>query len=186
MVDLHRTGEIHHDGRRDAAELVLVRQLRRSAGLTLEQLAGASGLSDRAISDIERGISRSPRVRTVEAIADGLRLAPGERSRLFAAARTARGGTSPEPAGELALPRRIDDFTGRDDELGLVAEWTSDAGPAPVVVVSGAPGIGKTSFAVRAARAWPAERHLFADLRGLDARPLTTCPSRCGSPATGC
>ncbi|XVV16810.1 helix-turn-helix domain-containing protein [Actinoplanes sp. CA-131856] len=152
----------------------MLRRLRIAADLTLEQLAEASGVSDRGISDMERGVSRSPRARTIEAIADGLGLGRDERDRLLAAARAGRAGSA--PVAGLPLPRRVSDFTGRDAELARIARWTagaSAAAPAPVVVVSGPPGVGKTSLAVQAAQAWPADQHLFVDLRGLDDKPLT-------------
>ncbi|WP_203775579.1 helix-turn-helix transcriptional regulator [Paractinoplanes deccanensis] len=151
----------------------LLRRLRIAADLTLEQLAEASGVSDRAISDMERGVSRSPRARTIEAIAGGLGLGADDRDRLVAAARAGR--VAPAPVAGLPLPRRVSDFTGRGDELARISRWTAAAGPdtpAPVVVVSGPPGVGKTSLAVQAAQSWPAEQHLFVDLRGLDAKPL--------------
>ncbi|WP_250030766.1 helix-turn-helix domain-containing protein [Paractinoplanes maris] len=154
---------------------VLLRRLRLAADLTLEQLAEASGVTDRAISDMERGVSRSPRVRTVEAVADGLKVTADERAALFAAARAGRRPTAPTTAGGLPLPREVADFTGRAGELAQVSAWTTGAhehAPAPVVVISGAPGVGKTSLAVQAARSWPADARLFVDLRGLDARPL--------------
>ncbi|XVV15700.1 helix-turn-helix domain-containing protein [Actinoplanes sp. CA-131856] len=137
----------------------LVRRLRTGAGLTLEQLAEASGVTDRAISDMERGVSLRPRARTVGALADGLGLAGDERETLLAAARAGRGGA----VGQFPPP--VADFTGRARELAQIEG-------RPVVVVSGEAGVGKTTFAVRAAAAHPAEQRLFADLRGLDT-PLT-------------
>ncbi|GIF23804.1 transcriptional regulator with XRE-family HTH domain/tetratricopeptide (TPR) repeat protein [Actinoplanes tereljensis] len=154
----------------------LLRQFRSAADLTLEQLARASGVSDRAISDMERGVSRGPRVRTVEAIADGLALAGDDRVALLAAARDGRGAAGTPTASGLPPPRRVDDFTGRTAELAQVAEWLGGATagtPSPVVMISGAPGVGKTSFAVRAALLHGPEEQLFLDLRGLDAEPLT-------------
>ncbi|WP_433129096.1 ATP-binding protein [Micromonospora sp. CA-240977] len=68
----------------------LLRELRLGADLTLEQLAERSGVSDRAISDMERGVSQGPQARTVAAIADALRLDPERRSALAAAARAGR------------------------------------------------------------------------------------------------
>ncbi|MCW3818805.1 tetratricopeptide repeat protein [Micromonospora sp. DR5-3] len=68
----------------------LLRRLRLDADLTLEQLAARSGVSDRAISDMERGVSQGPQARTVTAIADALRLDPESRSALTAAARAGR------------------------------------------------------------------------------------------------
>ncbi|MEU8812947.1 helix-turn-helix domain-containing protein [Actinoplanes sp. NPDC048796] len=146
----------------------LLRRLRVTAGLTLDQLAEASGVTGRAISDMERGVSRRPRVSTVQLIADGLRLDPDQRAALAAAARAPR---PPAVVGGLPLPRAALDFTGRDDDLARIAGW-AELTPA-LVVISGAPGIGKTSLAVQAAQAWTAEERLFVDLRGLDTRPLT-------------
>ncbi|MFF5076208.1 helix-turn-helix domain-containing protein [Actinoplanes sp. NPDC000266] len=138
----------------------LLRRLRTGAGLTLEQLAEASGVTDRAISDMERGVSLRPRARTVSALADGLGLAGDELETLLAAARAGRGGA----VGQFPPP--VADFTGRARELAQIEG-------RPVVVVSGEAGVGKTTFAVRAAAARPADQRLFADLRGLDAEPLT-------------
>jgi transcriptional regulator with XRE-family HTH domain len=47
---------------------------RRAARLTLEQLAEASGVSARTLSDMERGRSKGPQHRTVTALADALAL----------------------------------------------------------------------------------------------------------------
>jgi transcriptional regulator with XRE-family HTH domain len=74
----------------------LVRTFRHNAGLTLEDLAARSGVSVRAISDMERGRSRNPHARTVTALADALRVADDERKLMQAAARV--GGLRPAPA----------------------------------------------------------------------------------------
>ncbi|PRY35813.1 DNA-binding SARP family transcriptional activator [Umezawaea tangerina] len=66
------------------------------------------------------------------------------------------------------LPDDIPDFVGRRDELRRIH------GGARVVVVSGQPGAGKTTLAVRGVRTFPAEfpgGRLYADLRG-SRRPL--------------
>ncbi|GIF17974.1 transcriptional regulator with XRE-family HTH domain/tetratricopeptide (TPR) repeat protein [Actinoplanes tereljensis] len=159
----------------DDAFGAMLRRVRLAADLTLEQLAAASGLSDRAISDMERGVSRGPRVRTIELLADGLNLSPEDRAALQEAARAGRAGVQAGAAG-LPMPRRMADFTGRAAELARIAGWadTARAGaPAPVIVISGEPGVGKTSLAIRAAEAWAPDARLFVDLRGLDARPVT-------------
>jgi DNA-binding SARP family transcriptional activator/tetratricopeptide (TPR) repeat protein len=54
----------------------------------------------------------------------------------------------PEPR---QLPRDIPDFTGRDGTVGHVAGLLDDPGSMPVVTVTGPPGTGKTTLAVRAA-----------------------------------
>ncbi|MFF5075599.1 helix-turn-helix domain-containing protein [Actinoplanes sp. NPDC000266] len=154
----------------------LLRRFRASADLTIEQLAEASGVSDRSISDMERGVSRRPRPRTVEALADGLDLDEANREAMLTSAREGRNAPPAAPANRSPLPRQVADFTGRAAELTQVAAWAEaadDRSPAPVVAVSGTAGVGKTTFAVRAAQAWPIEEQLFVDLRGLDAKPLT-------------
>ncbi|SNY62968.1 helix-turn-helix domain-containing protein [Paractinoplanes atraurantiacus] len=139
----------------------LLRRLRLAAGMTLEQLAAASGVSDRGIGDMERGVSRGPRVRTVEALADGLALDGEDRAALLAAARAGRTGTR-RSGGRQSPP----DFVGRADELARIAAWTA---AGEIVVITGAPGFGKTSLALAAQGA---DQRIFVDLRGLDDAPL--------------
>ncbi|WP_221321457.1 helix-turn-helix domain-containing protein [Actinoplanes sp. L3-i22] len=146
---------------------VLLRHFRLAAGLTLEGLCAASGVSDRAISDMEREISKRPRARTVQALADGLRLTGADQAAFLAAARAGRAGGAGRPA---LVP--LADFIGRAPELARIREWIAHT-PSPVVVISGSPGFGKTALAVQAAAAWPVDQRLFVDLRGLDDEPLT-------------
>jgi transcriptional regulator with XRE-family HTH domain/tetratricopeptide (TPR) repeat protein len=163
----------------------LLRRLRTSADLTLEQLAERSGVSDRALGDIERGAALGPHHRTMLAIASGLRLPEPERAQLFAGARAGRRrdgpsgtptrheGVLPDGGTHLPLPRVVRDFAGREAELAAVtaalggdrvgsgsdgddgsgdgATGPPDGAAAPVVVVTGPPGYGKTSLVVRAA-----------------------------------
>ena len=53
----------------------LLRQLRAEAGLTQEELARATGLSPRSVSDLERGINRTAHKNTAERMAGALGLA---------------------------------------------------------------------------------------------------------------
>ena len=144
----------------------LLRRLRDDAGLTQDELAGAAGVSQRAVSDLERGINRTARKDTAVLLAGALGLG-GRASELFISA--ARGRT---PAGEVlaaaarqtqagaaaasrTLPRDIASFTGRQGELGqLMAQWAEAAGRGGVVsvhAIGGMAGVGKTTFAVHAA-----------------------------------
>ncbi|MFF0204664.1 BTAD domain-containing putative transcriptional regulator [Streptomyces sp. NPDC005017] len=81
------------------------------------------------------------------------------------------------PAGAVEvpaeLPRDIPDFIGREPELGEVTallepRWTPTS-PGPCVVVTGAPGVGKTTLAVHAAHLvkerFP-DGQLYAELGG--------------------
>ncbi|MBB4911654.1 AfsR/SARP family transcriptional regulator [Actinophytocola algeriensis] len=75
------------------------------------------------------------------------------------------------------LPADIPDFTGRRDQLGtlttLLADRSPDAPPV-VAVLSGGPGIGKSTLALHAARAvadgFP-DGQLYLDLAGTAPRP---------------
>src|SRR3954468_20593674 len=105
----------------------LLRQFRASADLTIERLAELSGVSDRSISDMERGVSRRPRPRTVEALADGLDLGDADREALLVSAREGRNAPPAAPANRSPLPRQVADFTGRAGELAEVAAWAEGA-----------------------------------------------------------
>ncbi len=63
---------------------------RLAAGYSQEELAERAGISARSISDIERGISRAPRVDTLDGLADALGLSVEERASLHAVARAQR------------------------------------------------------------------------------------------------
>ncbi|MEV4276439.1 helix-turn-helix domain-containing protein [Actinoplanes xinjiangensis] len=156
-----------------------LREQRHTAGLTMEQLAERSGVSARAISDMERERSVAPQRRTVQALAEALALPAAEQPAFLAAARAGRARTTATvPAGCCALPRPIPDFTGRGRELAQLTRVANAAQPAPavapVVTVSGTAGTGKTTLAVQAAHLLGAAftgGSLFVDLRGMDARP---------------
>ncbi|MCL2734433.1 MAG: helix-turn-helix domain-containing protein, partial [Actinomycetia bacterium] len=68
----------------------MLRGHRRAARLTLEQLAEASGVSARTLSDMERGRSKGPQHRTVTALADALALDGDARTRILELARDGR------------------------------------------------------------------------------------------------
>ncbi|WP_424187715.1 ATP-binding protein [Actinokineospora sp. G85] len=167
----------------------LLRGHRLRAGLTQEELAEGSGVSVRAISDMERGVARSPQRRTVEAMAGPLSLTADELTRLQEVSKQGRVRAERDPAEPVARvydaravllpPPDIDDLTGRDGELAaLVALADELAGggrrSGHVAVLTGPPGVGKTSLAVRAAHTlaprFP-DHLLFLRLRGMSAEP---------------
>ena len=161
----------------------LLRGFRHGAGLTLEALSERSGVTGRAISNMERGHSRSPQRRTLVLLADALELTGTERAALVEAA-AGRGNVAGSGRGWCELPRGLSDFTGRTDELAWLAAVDSsrdtDTGSgavAAVAVVVGQPGLGKTSLAVRFASEADAERFpdgvFFVALRGLDDQPMS-------------
>jgi transcriptional regulator with XRE-family HTH domain len=145
----------------------LLRQLRDDAGLTQDELAEAARVSQRAVSDLERGINRTARKDTAVLLAGALGLDGQARDLFVAAARgrgtaeaalAARQGTPPgafAAAATRALPRDIAAFTGREAELarlvGALDGPSTDGGVVGIHAIDGMAGIGKTSFAVHAA-----------------------------------
>ncbi|SNT55657.1 Predicted ATPase [Streptosporangium subroseum] len=157
----------------------LLRAYRQAADLTIEELSHASGVSVRAIGDMERGVSRGPQRRTVAALAEVLRLPSEDHDALIASARAGRPRHGPSTAGICELPRGTGDFTGRGRELELLRRLAEQAGTgegAVVATISGTAGIGKTALAVHAARhltgLFPDGR-FYVDLRGMDSVPPT-------------
>ncbi|MFD5871112.1 helix-turn-helix domain-containing protein [Streptomyces sp. NPDC060322] len=164
----------------------LLREQRMARSLTMEGLAELSGVSARGISDLERGRTAAPQRGTVAALADGLNLGEREREQLLSAAR-GRRRLRYLPAGVRSLPRGIDDFTGRREEVSRLAALAAQAaaravapGSAPTVThpvvasVHGPPGAGKTTLALHTAREWAAlfpDGQLLIDLRGTDPAP---------------
>jgi tetratricopeptide (TPR) repeat protein/DNA-binding XRE family transcriptional regulator len=73
---------------------------RRSAGLTQQELADRSGLSVRAISNLELGRARSPHPGTVQRLADALGLRGDSRTGFLATAGRRLGGGAAEPVLE--------------------------------------------------------------------------------------
>ncbi|GIE93131.1 BTAD domain-containing putative transcriptional regulator [Paractinoplanes rishiriensis] len=78
------------DGATAGRELArLLREFRRAAGLTQQDLATRAGLSAAAIRDLEQCRTRQPRPDSIDALAGALRLGPAEVALLRAAARRA-------------------------------------------------------------------------------------------------
>jgi peptide/nickel transport system substrate-binding protein len=74
----------------------LLRHARLEADLTQEELAERAGLSVRAISDLERGVNRTPQLATLQLLAVALQLSAEEQARFEASAH--RRGTPSAPA----------------------------------------------------------------------------------------
>jgi transcriptional regulator with XRE-family HTH domain len=125
----------------------LLRQHRKAAGISQEELARRALLSRRGISDLERGASQAPRADTVALLADALDLRDAARARFLTAARRGRMGS---PARSRAsIPRAtppLTPFIGRADELAQIARFLGgEAGEGPpLLLLAGEPGIGKT------------------------------------------
>ena len=121
----------------------LLRRLRDEAGLTQDELAEAARVSQRAISDLERGINATARKDTALLLAGALGLDGAARELFVAAARgrapagealaaaAGEAGSGSAAAASRTLPRDIAAFTGRQAELGqLMARWAEAAAAA--------------------------------------------------------
>ncbi len=160
-----------------------LRQARLAAMLTLEELADSSGVSVRAISDLERGRTGRPFPRTVRLLASALDLPGFAVGELVATSRRAGFSVTagqPERAGRLApvasaqLPAGARDFGGRTAELTLLTSWLDEAGGSvgsvPIMAIGGSAGVGKTALALywahQIAQRFP-DGQLYVNLRGF-------------------
>jgi transcriptional regulator with XRE-family HTH domain len=142
---------------------VLLRKLRTEARLTQEDLAEASGVRPRSISDLERGVAVSPHRETIRWLVGALGLTGLVRAQFEAVARGRAGPVVAEAvagswvgsgaaAATRTLPRDVASFTGRHQELEQLAEAAAGAGGVVSIhAIGGMAGVGKTAFVVHAA-----------------------------------
>ncbi|MFI8238075.1 NB-ARC domain-containing protein [Streptomyces sp. NPDC085866] len=163
----------------DSLGAALVRA-REAACLTQGELAERSGLSVRAIRNLETGHTSRPRRQSLLLLAEALGLPSREAGRLL---RLPRAGSPPAPPGaavpaELpAAPRHR--LVGRD---ALTADLTArlartEPGHGRAVVIVGPPGAGKTSLVLRAAhevRGRFPDGQVFVDLHRASSLPVTS------------
>jgi tetratricopeptide (TPR) repeat protein/transcriptional regulator with XRE-family HTH domain len=160
-------------GDRPAAFGELVRRVRVASKLTQEALAERTGLSVRAVSDIERGRTTSPHRASVLRIAEVLGLDQSELAELTAP------GSQPDrdsrPAVARQLPAGTAPFVGRAAEIDALTRLLPhrDAMPGTVAIaaITGTAGLGKTTLALHwahlVADAFP-DGQLYVNLRGFD------------------
>jgi transcriptional regulator with XRE-family HTH domain/tetratricopeptide (TPR) repeat protein len=153
----------------------LLRRHRLAAGHTQAALAELAGLSEQAVSLLERGTRRRPRVETIHALSAALKLTAEAEQELLDSVRAT--GTPAMPAARTApvpweLPQTVADFTAREDQLSKVLNALAGAGNSTVcLVITGMGGVGKTALAVHAghlcAEQFP-DGQLYVALRGHD------------------
>jgi transcriptional regulator with XRE-family HTH domain len=165
----------------------LLVSFRLGRGLSQEELADRSGMSVRAIRDLERGRVARPRRTSIALLADALALIDAERVALNKAAVDLDGrgdgrvGAWSDPTRGVPrqLPPDIEDFTGRDRALERLHARVRDRrrGATAVVITAavGKAGVGKTTLAVHAAhqlRSSFPDGQLYVNLRGVEAQAL--------------
>lgn len=124
--------------------------------MTQGSLAELAGISERAISDLERGLRRAPHSDTVRRLADALELKSADVAVLQAVGRQPRRSARRDPAVVIlespvfrppALPTRT---IGRERELAAIRDLIGDP-ETRLVTLTGPGGSGKTRLSIAAA-----------------------------------
>jgi tetratricopeptide (TPR) repeat protein len=173
----------------------ILRRRRLALGLSQEELADRSGLSVRAIANMEQGRTTRPHRYSVQCLGYALGLSESERRHLDRVAHAPSDGSMQLPPNETMpvpvprqLPPSVAGFVGRTDELRAltaISGHVSGAGGAAVISsVGGTAGVGKTALALhwahQAADRFP-DGQLYVNLQGYDfGRPLTAAQALSG------
>ena len=153
-----------------------VQALRRAVGMTQAELAEAAGISERSVSDLERGLRTRVYPATARRLAAALRV-PEQQLPAFLADAGGAAGAAPGPAEPIAavirsrLPVTRSRLIGREHELTTLLELERDPDTRLLSVV-GAGGVGKTRLALALAERLgpelPSAIH-FVNLSAVDA-----------------
>jgi predicted ATPase/transcriptional regulator with XRE-family HTH domain len=166
------------DGESGEALGALLRAYRRRAGLSQVALATRSGLSESAISALERGARGRPYAHNFDRLATALGLTPAERATLAEAGSaplsTPHGSASASHTAMQAplppLPVPATTLIGRDVELSKLKALVCDPANRLVTLI-GVGGGGKTRLALAIA---DATAHAFPDgVLWLELAPLS-------------
>jgi len=162
-----------------------LRSLRETGNLTQEGLAKKAGISARAVSDIERGIIKTPQRKTMELLANALRLRGPDREAFLGAPppRKRRPRRPPQPPAR-ALPVPTTRLVDREEETAAVKVLLRRTDVRQVTLL-GPVGVGKTRLSLAVAgelqRVFP-DGIWFVDLAAVDepARLAATVAERLG------
>ncbi|MET9633756.1 NB-ARC domain-containing protein [Lentzea sp. NPDC006480] len=174
----------------------LLRTLRLRIPMTQEELSHRTGITVRAICNMERGQVLSPRRRNLELLAAALNLQGHDITEFMVLARGSQSlpesdkgdlcrptvamspqSTTPS-ANTCALPPVFTELTGRECEQKILDEFMTTARSSPsmqVAVIHGPPGVGKSALAVDAGHRLGhlfTDGCLFLDLRGTSVEPM--------------
>ena len=128
----------------------LLKRYRMAAGLTQEALAERANLSTRAISDLERGLSRAPRYDTLDMLTSAMNLEASQRAALFAAARPALPREDAKAAPLQVLPFPPTALLGREQEVAQALDLLRERA-VRLLTLTGPGGVGKTRLALEIA-----------------------------------
>ena len=153
---------------------------RAAAGLTQEELADRSGLSVRAIRNLETGRTSRPRRQSIGLLAEALGVLPAQLvPAMPSRAPEVMAAGAPAVPARSELPACCPDPVGRPGLFARLGELLADV-PGRcrprLVVVTGPPGSGKTATVTHAARLlrhdYPDEQS-YIDLEGQPGGPMT-------------
>ncbi|WP_066371181.1 AfsR/SARP family transcriptional regulator [Herbidospora mongoliensis] len=166
-IDLRLRAGQHHDLVGELKTLVEAAPLSERLWLQLMRALDAAGRRAEALETYRRARA---------ALVDELGVEPGpDLRRMHAALLDSSPAETPRRNGPCLLPPDISGFVGRRWEARLVTEALRTTGGAPpIVVVSGPPGVGKSTLAVHVShemRARFPDGQLFARLDGASAAP---------------
>ena len=141
---------------------LLLKRYRMAAGLSQEALARRAELSARAISDLERGLHRTPHAATLDLLASALTLSGQQRALLLATARpeltaalqdtypSRMPGATWSVMAAPGLPTPPTTLIGREDEYSQALRLLG-RDSTRLVTFTGASGVGKTRLALQIA-----------------------------------
>ncbi|MGW6913458.1 ATP-binding protein [Kitasatospora sp. NPDC054939] len=150
---------------------LLLAESRLRAGLTQDELARAAGVSLRALGDLERGRTRGPQRRTVQALATALGLDPVRAAALEQAARSGRPRRAPEPAPAPATAAAVPTATVVAVPTGGTADRSADG------TAHSAPGAAGTAHSAPSTADTDADS---ADTAGTDPDDPAAPPAETG------
>jgi tetratricopeptide (TPR) repeat protein len=134
-----------------------LRACRVAANLSQEELSAQSGVSVRAIGNLERGRTRWPHPGSVHRLADALQLTGPVRAEFVTAASrrlppVAASMPGSAGAGRVLVPRlpaAVSAFAGRSAELATLSRvLTRPGGTVVITAIGGTAGVGKTALAL--------------------------------------
>lgn len=129
---------------------IVLRRYRTARGLTQDELAERAGISARSVSDLERGISRSPHRDTLALLAQALELTSEESAIFMGTARVARVTPESETPPD-DLPEPLNPILGREREEKEAILLVEQSG-VRLLTLTGPAGVGKTRLSLHLAR----------------------------------